>query len=621
MTLKPARLQWSEDGNRLVSLDYDDVYFQIGQGVEESRYVFLQHNNLPARFATGDIPHFRLCEMGFGTGLNFLLTAQLFLDTAPADTTLTYVSIEKHPIERDMLQQLHAHWPALSALSAEMLAGYPPLIAGFHTIFLAGGRVRLILAFGDAADMLPQIAGPFDAWYLDGFTPRKNPAMWEESFFPLIAAKTAAGGTLSSFSVIGRMRHGLTAAGFKVQKVDGYGIKFSMTAAQFPGTAAPHHVNHVIVIGAGIAGCSVARSLALRGVPVTLIDKHGAPAMETSGNPLAVIYPKMTVEPTPMGMLYQHGFCFVRQWLRALHIDSFTPCGVLHKDTNADTALRHQKIMTRNTYPADYVTYDAAQGLFQPMAGFIPPVDFCQKLLHHPLVTMQQGNVQSLRRDKGQWHVKTDKATHTAAHVVIAAGTQAAGFTETDWLPLQSLRGQITIVKSTHASETLSHVICHDGYVTPAINGTHCIGATFQKEPAGNTETRRTDDLENIQKLQEHMPALGITAHDIIGNRAGYRMTTPDKLPVIGRAPDAEKFIETFASLRQGGTGDDLEKPYIDGLYIAAGFGAHGMTTAPLAGEMIAADICQTPLPCPQSLADNLKPERFILRDLKRGKI
>lgn len=621
MTLKPARLQWSEDGSRLVNLDYDDVYFQIGQGIEESTYVFLQHNNLPARFAAGDIPHFRLCEMGFGTGLNFLLTAKLFLDTAPADTTLTFVSIEKHPIAHDMLQQLHMHWPSLADISAEMLAGYPPLIEGFHTIFLAGGRVRLILALGDAADMLPQITGPFDAWYLDGFTPRRNPAMWEEHFYPLMAAKTAAGGTLSSFSVVSRMRQGLAAAGFAVKKVDGFGIKFSMTTARLESNPVPHHVGSVIVIGAGIAGCSVARSLALRGIAVTLIDKHGAAAQETSGNPLAVIYPKMTVDVTPMGMLYQHGFCMAQEMMRLLSVRDFTPCGVLHMDTDADTAARHREIIKRHDYPAGYVRHDDGQGLFQPLAGFVPPATLCQQLIDHPRITLIEGDVKSLHRQSDTWHVATDKDTHTAPHVVIAAGTQAAAFDMTNRLPLQSLRGQITVVRATPASEKLAHVMCHDGYITPAIHGLHCIGATFQKEPVGKADTRAEDDLENIQKLHNNLPGLGITQDDIVASRAGYRMTTPDKLPMVGRVPDAEKLIETFAGLRHGHVHDITEKPYIDGLYIAAGFGAHGMTTAPLAGEIIAADICQTPLPCPQSLAEALKPERFMLRDLKRGKI
>lgn len=620
MTLKPANLQWSENG-RLVNLDYDDVYFQIGCGIEESHYVFLQHNNLPTRFAAADIPHFRLCELGFGTGLNFLLTAKLFLETAPADMQLTYVSIEKHPIDRATLQKLHGYWPDLAGISAELLAGYPPLITGFHTIHLAEGRVRLILALGDALDVLPQLSGPFDAWYLDGFTPRKNPDMWAEHFFTLIAEKTAAGGTLSSFSAIGRMRRALTAAGFIVEKVAGFGIKYAMTVAKMPGTPQPKADKKIIVIGAGIAGCSVAHSLAQRGERVLLMDQHPAPAMETSGNPLAVVYPKMTVDVTPMGMLYQHGFCYTREIMRLLAVDTFIPCGVLHLDTDQDTAERHAQIISRGGYPADYAIHTSGEGLLQPLAGFVPPTDLCAALTKNSAITFKQATIKKLCREGDTWHVETDQGLETATHVVIATGTQTGAFDATQWLPLQSLRGQVTVVKATAQSQKLAHVICHDGYITPAVKGAHCIGATFQKEPVTTVQTRASDDIENIQKLQKNLPGLGISEKDILSNRAGYRITTPDKLPLVGRVPDVGKFIASFADLRKGHVSEKIQKPYIQGLYIAAGFGAHGMTTAPLAGEMIAADICETPLPCPQDLAGNLKPERFILRDLKRGKI
>lgn len=624
MTLKPARLQWSEDG-RLISLDYDDVYFQSGHAIAESDYVFLQHNNLASRFAAVDIPHFSLCELGFGTGLNFLLTAKLFLETAPADHTLTYVSIEKHPIPADVLAKLHGFWPELLHISQELLAGYPPLIAGFHTVFLAGGRIRLILALGDAGDILPQLSGAFDAWYLDGFTPGKNPDMWADDFFPLIAARTAPAGTLTSFSVLGRMRRAFAELGFTVEKVKGYGIKWSMTRAVKDGTPQTPAQKHVVVIGAGIAGCSAARALALYGQRVTVIDKHAAPAAETSGNPAAVIYPKMTVDITPMGQLYQHGFCYTRQMIRLSGIESFSACGVLHLDKTDEDTARHQEIISRQNLPEDYALHQAGSGLLQPLAGFLSPREFCQKLLAHPHISYKQAAAENIQQDTKtkHWTVTLENGDAiTADAVVIATGANAAAYAQTGWLPLQSLRGQVTVLHASAASTGLQHVICHDGYITPAQNGLHCIGATFQKEAVADPAPRNADDAENIAKLQKHLPHLALDTNHIVDHRAGFRMTTPDKLPLIGVAPDYTQFVEQHGHLRNGGAGiDATHKALQDGLYIAAGFGAHGMTTAPLAGSIIAADICGLPLPVPQNLATALLPERFILRDLKRGKI
>jgi tRNA 5-methylaminomethyl-2-thiouridine biosynthesis bifunctional protein len=175
VALKPARLQWSDDG-RLVNLDYDDVYFQSGQALAESDYVFLQHNNLPARFAAPDLERFDIGELGFGSGLNFLLSAKLFLETAPPDAVLTYVSIEKHPIPADMLATVYAHWPALVDISDALLAAYPPLLEGFHTLRLMQGRIRLILCFGDVKTVLPDLHGLFDAWYSHILPHIQNPA-------------------------------------------------------------------------------------------------------------------------------------------------------------------------------------------------------------------------------------------------------------------------------------------------------------------------------------------------------------------------------------------------------------------------------------------------------------
>ena len=205
MALKPARLQWAEN-DTIENPDFGDVYFQRGQGMAEKRHVFLEGNRLPVRFAAppGDI--FHIAELGFGSGLNFLLTAQLWRAVAPPQARLVYVAVEKHPILKEDLVRLYAAWPELAEDAAAVLAQYPPLIEGFHHIHAADRRVRLMLAFGDVADVLPEVSGAFDAWYLDGFTPAKNPAMWSENLYPLIAARTKPGGTAATFSVAFSLR-------------------------------------------------------------------------------------------------------------------------------------------------------------------------------------------------------------------------------------------------------------------------------------------------------------------------------------------------------------------------------------------------------------------------------
>jgi tRNA 5-methylaminomethyl-2-thiouridine biosynthesis bifunctional protein len=621
LALKPARLQWSDDGS-LTSLDFGDIYFQRGQGLEESRYVFLERNDLPARFRALKSSAIHIAELGFGSGLNFLLTAQLFAREASSSARLVYAAIEKHPVRREDLKRIYSYFdlPDRDAL----LAQYPPLIEGFHTLHFCEGRIRLMLVLGDVAEVLPQIAGAFDAWYLDGFSPAKNPAMWEEKLYPLIAARTRPGGSVATFSAAGHVRRGLESAGFTVEKIKGYGVKRDMTVARMESdrAATPKRMS-IAVLGAGIAGCAAAYALGQRGHDVTLIDRTGI-ARETSGNPLGILYPKLTVDPSPLGLFHSHAFCFTRQLLEALRLPSWTSCGVIHLDVNAEDAERTRELLARNEFPPEFAVttvYEGNSGLEQPMAGMLSPPEFCAALASG-VRTNFGATVTGLRKTAEGWDVLGENGIIVSADVVVVAqGYASKGFSQTEWLPLQSLRGQITYLRPTTESRGLGKVICHDGYITPAIDGVHYIGATFQKEDPGTGETRAEDDADNLEKLNRYLPQFKLTSSQVTGSRAGYRATTPDKLPLIGSAPDYAAFRENFAPLRAGKKTSTGTPAYIDGLYITAGFGAHGLSGAPLAGDIIAAMIAGEPLPVPRSLMEHLLPERFIFRGLKRREI
>lgn len=609
LTLKPAHLQWSDDGT-LRSVDFDDIYFQPKQGPAESHYVFLEKNGLPERFAAPPEGSFRIAEMGFGSGLNFLLTAQLWRKTAPAAARLTYISIEKHPIPITDLKRIFAFWPELQEYAAPLLEQYPPLIEGFHHLHFLKERIHLMLLFGDVADRLHELTGRFDAWYLDGFSPAKNPAMWEGKLFPLIAARTQPGGTLSTFSAAGSVRRGLESAGFSVEKIDGFGVKRDMTVATMKAPSpSKERGNHrsITVLGAGIAGASVAFALAQKGYHVTIIDRQPAPAQETSGNPVSIACQKMTVAASAAGTFNQCGFFYTRSLVTALKLPSWTPCGVIHLDLSAEDAERHQKLAAQGEN-SGHLQYD--KGLYQPLAGFLSPPELCRALLSHPNITTQYSTpVSSLRE------IDSDI-------VIIALGHASKDFEETKWLPLQSLRGQLTFLKPTPQSEKISRVVCHEGYITPPVGGIQYIGATFQREEPDVPALRHEDHLENMGKLDSNIPGLGFSGTDILGGRAGYRSTTPDSLPVIGACPDYDSFVSawqqwppykrevTFKFSSEG-----------SGVYLSTGFGSHGVSATTLAGEMIACLISGDPLPVPQSLMASLAPERFIIRDLKRGKI
>ena len=177
-----ADLHFEENGSPR-SKSFEDVYFQNGQGLDESNYIFIEQNHLVQRFQSlKKNQHFTVAETGFGTGLNFLNTWQTFIQHAQKDARLTFVSCEKFPIQPEDLETALKQWPELADLSEQLLAQYPPMLEGFH--LLEFGPVNLLLLYGDAVESLAELTANVDAWFLDGFSPSRNPDMWQPAFIP-----------------------------------------------------------------------------------------------------------------------------------------------------------------------------------------------------------------------------------------------------------------------------------------------------------------------------------------------------------------------------------------------------------------------------------------------------
>ena len=215
-----ASVRWDEHDTP-VSEHFDDAYYSRGDGQAESRYVFIEGNGLPQRWQGR--PAFTIAELGFGTGLNFLETMAAWQAT-PEDLRpeLRYVSFELYPLERAELERALRPWDDLEPLASELCALWPPT-PGWSAHGVLG--VQLDIGVGDAASLLPTWDGSADAWYLDGFSPAKNPDMWEAELMRSVFQHTAPGGTFATFTAAGWVRRNLQAAGFDVGKMSGYGRK------------------------------------------------------------------------------------------------------------------------------------------------------------------------------------------------------------------------------------------------------------------------------------------------------------------------------------------------------------------------------------------------------------
>lgn len=207
-----------------VSARFDDPYYSLDNGLDETRYVFLQGNDLPQRFCDG----FQIAELGFGTGLNLLATWGLWRASG-TQGQLRFTSFEAYPLPPDTYTRAHAAFPELAGLAAELT----PLWQGAVTE-LQTPDLWITVIPGDARDTLPKWGAKADAWFLDGFSPAKNPELWEPALLQAVAAKTRLGGTLATYSAAGAVRRALTEAGFDVQRCPGYGRKRHMTRARKP---------------------------------------------------------------------------------------------------------------------------------------------------------------------------------------------------------------------------------------------------------------------------------------------------------------------------------------------------------------------------------------------------
>ena len=207
-------LKWL-DGVIPVSRRFDDPYFSLAGGLAETRHVFLTGNGLPERLRPG----FQIAELGFGTGLNLLATVLL----APK-MPLRYATFEAYPITAEEMARSHAAFPEAAAVAGPLLAAWAEGLRQFSVDLI---EVEVIEA--DARTALPLWPGKADAWYLDGFSPAKNPELWGDDLMADVARHTAPGGTFATYTAAGHVRRALTAAGFTVTRAQGFGTKRHMS--------------------------------------------------------------------------------------------------------------------------------------------------------------------------------------------------------------------------------------------------------------------------------------------------------------------------------------------------------------------------------------------------------
>jgi len=633
-----ARLKFDASGTP-ESERHGDVYFTRGQGIAESTYVFLQQNDFPTRWQRAQAQgHWVIAETGFGTSLNFLLTAKAFLQHAGANSSLQFISFEKFPLSPEDFAATVAQWPelqcgdnasAITGIITALIEKYPMPLPGFHRLQLHP-RITLDLYLGDVLEGLPEWAqtqgAKVDAWYLDGFAPSKNPDMWQPELYRAIAHTLKANGTMATFTATGAVRRGLTAAGLRVKKVAGFANKREMLVGRRQHTEVPanllqHHgsTQSIHIIGGGIAAACLLTEL--RDFPGTVVLHNAGDdfANGASGNPQAAVYPPLQAQWNRFSAFYGHAFLYAKSFYQQHTELGLQSCGVELQAATTTDRERLQKVAAVPHYPHELVQWHE-NGLHIPQAGWVAPATTVKQIVASALsyrnkkgLTTQihhQQSITGLQKEGTQWLLYSANGTYTASQVVLCSGYQGVAVYENDHennntrqdshelARVRPVRGQITVVRAK-PDHNITHVLCQKGYVLPPLQGRLCTGATFDKTSCSEATTE-ADNRANLEQL-EALLHIHYQQDDIVTARASVRATTPDHLPLVGPA------------LRTA-TGAHWQ-----GLWLLSGLGSRGFTSAPICAATLAAQILGKPMALSSDLIKALQPSRFARREQKRG--
>jgi tRNA 5-methylaminomethyl-2-thiouridine biosynthesis bifunctional protein len=591
--------------------------------------VFLGGNQLPQRWQGRH--RFVVLETGFGLGHNFLATWAAWRSDPMRCTTLWFVSIDRHPPQRDDLRR--AHGAPAAGPAAELIESWPPLLPGLHLVDFEGARVRLLLAFGDVHTMLRELVLQADAVYLDGFAPDRNPAMWDRHLWPLLARRCAAGSTAATWSAAHGVRDGLTSAGWAVERASGFGAKREMTVARFeprffppaPPGRLPAAVRSgspmALIIGAGLAGAAAASALARAGWGCTVIDSASAPANGASGNPAGVFHGLVQGANGPHARLLRAAAGFLARSLPAQGFEgSFA--GLLRvaddAQASADTLAQRSTRALGFELPPDWarpLDADSAAArcdvpLHHPAwlaltGGWLAPAAWVRRTLAQSGVTvMLNADVAAIRRIGSRWHAigASGCALADADVLVLANAADAARLAGARAMPVMaSVRGQVTLLPGAAIDARPTLPLAGSGTLIPLPDGRLLVGATWHPGD-DDTSVRAQDHAHNLAQMQR---LLGCTTGpdadpSSLSGRVAFRCATADRLPIVGPLPAADA------------TAHDQVRHIVraEGLYALTALGSRGIALAPLAGEILASWITGAPMPVEASLLDAIDPAR-----------
>ncbi|STX51674.1 putative peptidase [Legionella busanensis] len=646
-------LEWGDD--LPYSIATDNLYLPFDTQLEFTEACIISNKLIKQwQQPTSQYNHFTLADTQFKAGLTFLLSWQNWLKYAPEKASLYYFSCESEPLKKEDLVRILKVFPKLELQATLLVEQYPILTPGFHYLSFEQGRINLILMLGDLDSNLQEliICGTkdleyklrqfsIDAWLLKKYS--FHNLLKSQEFFTKIALLSSPKATLTAIAMPKEVQAALQNVGFKIKKKSCLNYKEQIFYAQFnkvsqslkikktPWYLPPIKIEHVgkaIVIGGGLAGCTMAHFLAKKGCEVFLIDNQEELASGASGNPQAILYPQFSAYQSPISQFmltaYLYAYSFYKQALLGHPIGELK--GILQLAYNSHEQKLIEKINTHifahypelgqfisaedvKLYANLEMAYDA---LFLPLSGWINSKELCKMLLSDSQIYhISNCEINSLYYDDKTWFCNEISADA----VILANGYQANQFDESSFLPLIPTSGLVTFIKTNSELAKLAIPICGQGHILPNLNNKHAIGATYHPNKT-NLEDLHTEDDKNLAKLNILLPSCK-RSKAVVGHWMGVRTTTPDYFPIVGPIPKEYVFKDLFSPLaKDPKRWLPITSDVYQGLYAFTGFGSRGLTTIPLCADWLSALITRQPFALPSSFIRFLSPARFLLKDI-----
>ncbi|MCH2157718.1 MAG: bifunctional tRNA (5-methylaminomethyl-2-thiouridine)(34)-methyltransferase MnmD/FAD-dependent 5-carboxymethylaminomethyl-2-thiouridine(34) oxidoreductase MnmC [Oleiphilaceae bacterium] len=634
--------------------DFDDIYFNANDGLAETEYVFIEANRLKERLrnATNDQDTLRVCETGFGSGLNFIASYALWRSLPEPKKRLEFSSIEGFPLSISDLKLASKIWPELGFEYKELLNQYPSPITGFHYLEFESGRVSLKLFFEELNNALDKYQFFSDVWFLDGFAPSKNEEMWNSKLFDHMALYSNHQTTVSTFTAAGFVRRNLIDAGFIVSKISGFKQKREMITASrhlesttktqaLPDQA--WHISensspnikhgHVLVIGAGIAGLTTAITLARKGFKATIIEKQEGPLQGASGQKQLIMYGKFPQQYTPEARLLIQAQLYAQTFFSREQLSSgnrfWHTCGVVHLAWNEKERAKQQNVVDRFELPETFMYQADANklkdlsgldiqdsGLVFPQAGWLDTEAFSKHVLEHDNIEL----INKREYTHQDWESDALLNSMNADATIICNAVSYQDLDINYPLPIKPLRGQTTQL-SSKSFATPKTVLCGEGYLCPTLHGELHIGASYDLNNSEPFESRE-DDHANIEKLVTWLKGWSDQAtlnEQVSGRHAGIRTTSNDYTPIVGKLPRTSAMNKQYSFLTKNAKQETIQGRYYDHTYLNLAYGSKGLTYSPLSARLLVDTISSSSIGLPHEQAKQLSPARFLIKSLKKG--